>query len=83
MNMHVATYVEPIHPMGNDTEWVVPTVVRDINVKPFRQRLSAGHLRKQKNPPKGEDVVSRRCNYYLQVGHNRATCKNLVPLSPS
>ena len=81
--VNVATYAKVIHPVGNDCDWVVPPELYEVNIKAPKQRPSIGRPRKQRIPSSGEEVVHRRCSHCLQLGHNRATCKNPVPLHPN
>lgn len=81
--MHIATYAKPIHPVGNDSDWLVPPKVQEVNVKPPRQRPSTKHPRKQRIPSSGEEIVQMRCSRCSQFDHNGVTYKNPISLNPS
>jgi hypothetical protein len=77
-NALVIAYAEPIWPVGNRSEWVVPQDVQNIVVLPPNRQVIPGRRKTVRIPSVGEDVVRKKCGRCGEGGHNRATCRNPV-----
>ncbi|KAK3204922.1 hypothetical protein Dsin_018968 [Dipteronia sinensis] len=78
----ITTYLELIHPMGDQSDWIIPEDVRCKVVYPPVGGRSAGRPRKRRIPSVGEEVAHNKGSQCKGSGHNRQTCKNPIPLHP-
>ncbi|TXG48698.1 hypothetical protein EZV62_024573 [Acer yangbiense] len=78
----MTTYSELIHPVGDQSDWIIPEDVCCKVVYPPVGGRSAGRPHKQRIPSVGEEVVHNKCSRCKGSGHNRQTCKNPIPLHP-
>lgn len=76
----VHVYAKPINPVGDESNWMIPLELLERNIKPLWQRIPADQPIKQRISSQGEEIVMRRCSRCHAVGHNRATCRNLISL---
>ncbi|KAK0588532.1 hypothetical protein LWI29_002170 [Acer saccharum] len=70
----VTAYSGEIHPVGQPSEWLVPSDIASKIVHPPIGRRPPGRPRKNRNPSFGEEVTQRRCTTCHRVGHNSHTC---------
>ncbi|TXG59947.1 hypothetical protein EZV62_014520 [Acer yangbiense] len=70
----VTAYSGEIHPVGQPSEWLVPSDIASKIIHPPVGRRPPGRPRKNRNPSFGEEVTQRRCTTYHRVGHNSHTC---------
>ncbi|KAK3188736.1 hypothetical protein Dsin_028297 [Dipteronia sinensis] len=80
----VASYSAEIHPVGQPSEWLVPSDIASKIVHPPVGRRPPGRPRKNRLPSFGEEVTQRRCTTCHCVGHNSHTCtypKSSTPLN--
>ncbi|TXG48510.1 hypothetical protein EZV62_024385 [Acer yangbiense] len=71
----VTAYSGEIHPVGQPSEWLVPSdIASKIVHPPVGRRRPPGRPRKNRNPSFGEEVTQRRCITCHRVGHNSHTC---------
>jgi hypothetical protein len=79
-NALLLAYAEPIWPVGNRSEWDVPEDVKNRIVLPPIRQVIPGRRKTVRIPSVGEDVVRKKCQRCGGGGHNRATCRNPIPL---
>ncbi|XP_054824719.1 uncharacterized protein LOC129322417 [Prosopis cineraria] len=74
------TYGATIHSLGNQCDWAIPSEVLENNLMPPEIRRGADRPKKTRIPSVGEFKRTVRCSRCEQFGHNRATCKNHIPI---
>ncbi|KAI5346373.1 hypothetical protein L3X38_014252 [Prunus dulcis] len=75
--------VEPIWPIGDQTDWVVPDDVRDRIVLPPITRRRHGRSKEKRLPSRGEEPSTRKCSRCSSTGHYRQTSKNPIAFYPT
>ena len=75
-------YGDSIYPLGDQSEWIEPDVIRTVHPPNRRSRLP-GRPRGKRIPSVGEEVRRRRCGRCGVLGHNRIHCPSPMPLQPS
>ncbi|CAA3004504.1 FAR1-RELATED SEQUENCE 5-like [Olea europaea subsp. europaea] len=70
-----ASYAATVHPLGNESCWVVPDEIKDRIILPPKWRRRSGRPRKRRNPKK---TTKGRCSRCKEYGHNRKTCQNTI-----
>lgn len=79
-----SSYAGVIHPYGSVETWQIPENIKEVVVNPPKcAKRGAGRPKKNRMPSTGEGETSsqRKCSRCKQVGHNRQTCKNPIPLA--
>ena len=76
----VSTYAESIHPVGHQSDWIVPMDIGNRVVLPPVTKRPSGRPRSERIRSVGEHVVRKKCGRCHNYGHNRKTCKNAIPI---
>ena len=74
-------YSESIYPLGDQSEWIEPDVIRTV-LLPIRRSRLPGRPRDTRIPSVGEEVRPKRCGRCGIVGHTRLRCPTPMPLQP-
>ncbi|CAH9072321.1 unnamed protein product [Cuscuta europaea] len=81
-----STWSAVMHPIIDPSSWVVPSNVLSIRCKPpLCEKMPVGRPRKSRIPSIGEHRGTKRkkCSRCHVVGHNKKTCRNVIPLPTS
>ena len=73
-------YSEPILPVGQVSDWIVPEYLKNMDIQPPIARRQSGRRRMNQILSQGEEPSKNICSRCRQHGHNRQTCRNPVPL---
>ncbi|XP_022876839.1 uncharacterized protein LOC111395047 [Olea europaea var. sylvestris] len=77
-----AAYNEVLHPVGRESDWVVPQSIRSIEILPPNIRRAPGRPPTQRQRSRTErSTLRRKCGQCGDSGHNRQTCQNSTSLS--
>ncbi|XP_022895202.1 uncharacterized protein LOC111409380 [Olea europaea var. sylvestris] len=77
-----AAYNEVLHPVGRESDWVIPQSIRFVEVLPSNIRRAPGRPPTQRQQSRTErSTLRRKYGRYGGSGHNRQTCQNSTSLS--
>ncbi|XP_073275502.1 uncharacterized protein [Primulina huaijiensis] len=74
------SYAEPIHPVDNQIDWLIPEEVQRRVILPPCVRRSCGRPRTRRIRSTGEISRMRHCSTCGSTGHNKKSCKNSAPI---
>ena len=75
------TYVGVVHAIGSPANWLVPVDVKSQVIKVLIARKLPGRLKKKMIESNGEEPSRPKCSHCGQAGHNKKTCRNVLPVS--
>ncbi|XP_022848770.1 uncharacterized protein LOC111371090 [Olea europaea var. sylvestris] len=77
-----AAYNEVLHPVGRESDWVVPQSIHSDEDLPPNIRRAPGRPPAQRQRSRTErSTLRRKCGRCGGSGHNRQTCQNSTSLS--
>ncbi|XP_022156830.1 uncharacterized protein LOC111023664 [Momordica charantia] len=71
----INTYVEPVYPLGDKDDWILPDDFVDRIVEPPRYVSRVGRRQTIRIPSAGETRQVHKCGWCGNMGHNRKTCR--------
>ncbi|XP_047324207.1 uncharacterized protein LOC124927775 [Impatiens glandulifera] len=77
--MWLNAYPETCYPVGDEKEWDIPEIIKCVYLKPS-VKVKKGRPTTNRRSFQGETrKVRRRCSSCGGQGHNRETCKSVMP----
>ncbi|XP_047331728.1 uncharacterized protein LOC124935329 [Impatiens glandulifera] len=79
--MWLNAYAETCYPVGDEEEWNISEIIKQrVYLKP-PVKVKKGRSKTNRRSSQGETrKVQKRCNSCGGQGHNRATCKSVMPV---
>lgn len=75
-----AAYSGVVHAIGSTSTWGIPEDIKNRVVRPPVSKKTTGRPKSSRILSVGEEVVKQKCSRCSQPGHNRLTCRNVIPV---